>query len=455
MNWRILLFIPAIAVGFGAFVLINRGGPESATSNGARALVPVRAAEVDLQPVTVTVTGYGRIEPVQTWEAISQVDGQIIATADGLAVGAFVSAGEVIIEVDPRDYEIARDRALANLAIAETQLAELNAQEENTAEQLALERQIEAVVQADVDRRTALVESGSTAIASLEQAQRDLIGQQRRVLDLANALALFTVQRESAEATLASRRVDVEEAERNLANTRIIAPFDGRILEENAANGVYIRPGDQLLTIAGIKVVEVVAEVQPAAMSDALSLLVPDATDLIERFNPFETDAAIRALDAAGITATVVLSQGAEHRYEAEIVRLDGSVDNTTGTIGIVVQVQGAGIPNLETRRPPLTNGAFVSILFQGSTERALATVPRTALIEEEDSAYVYVVDGDTRLQRREVAVAGRSAGDMVISSGLAQGDTVVLTPPEPAILGTFLAPVLEEAEGSAEVAEQ
>ncbi|APX13463.1 efflux RND transporter periplasmic adaptor subunit [Tateyamaria omphalii] len=451
MNWRILLFIPAIAVGIGAFMIINNRGPEPATSNGVRPLVPVRVAEVVLEPVEVSVTGYGRVEPVRTWEAISQVDGQIISTTEDLAVGGFVSEGQVIIEVDPRDYEIALARAEANLAIAETQLSELNAQEENTAEQLALEQQIEAVVQADVDRRAALVESGSTSIASLEQVQRDLISQQRRVLDLENALALFPVQRESAEATLASRRVDVEEAERNLSDTRIIAPFDGRILEENAAEGVYIRPGDRLLTIAGGDTVEIVAEVQPAAMSSALALLIPDAADVIERFNPFETDAAINALNAAGISATVVLSQGTDYRYPARIVRLDGSVDNTTGTIGIVAEVDGAGIPDPATRRPPLTNGAFVAVLFQGSTQEPQAVVPRSALIEEEDGAYVYVVDDDTRLARRDVTVAGRSAGDMVISSGLAAGDTLVLTPPEPAILGTFLAPVRDSVQTAAQ----
>ncbi|WP_299860513.1 efflux RND transporter periplasmic adaptor subunit [uncultured Hoeflea sp.] len=447
MNWRILLFVPAIAVGIGAFLVINNRAPEFAASDGARPLVPVRVADVVLEPVAVHVTGYGRVEPVRKWEGISQVDGQIIETIDGLAVGGFITQGDVILIVDPRDYEIARDRALANLAIAEAQLAELNAQEGNTAEQLALERQIEQIVQADVDRRTSLVESGSTALASLEQVQRDLISQQRRVLDLENALALFPVQRSSAEATLASRQVDLEEAVRQLGNTRIIAPFDGRILEENASEGVYIRPGDRLLTIASIETVEIVAEVQPAALAEALELLIPNAQDVIERLNPFEGNAAIKALGAAGIEATVVLSQGSEHRYPAEIVRLDGSVDNTTGTLGIVVQVHDAGVPDALTRRPPLTNGAFVSVLFHGSTDEPQAVIPRSALIGGEDGTYVYLVDTDTRLTRQDVIVAGRSAGDIVISAGLETGDQLVLTPPEPAILGTLLAPVASDEE--------
>ncbi|MBV6656795.1 MAG: efflux RND transporter periplasmic adaptor subunit [Devosiaceae bacterium] len=442
MTWRILLFIPAIAIGIGAFWLINNAGPEPTTQSVAEQRIPVRTLEVAPAKVPVSVTGYGRVEPLRTWEGISQVDGRIIAVSPSVAVGSPVRQGELIVEVDPRDYEIARDRALANLAIAETQLAELNAQEENTGEQLVLERQIEAVIQADVDRRQALVQSGTTAIASLEQAQRDLITQQRRVLDLENALALYPVQRESAEATLASRRVDVEEAERNLANTRIIAPFDGRILEESASEGVYIRPGDQLVTLAGIEAIEVVAEVQPAAMAEALELLIPNTADIMARFSPFETDAAMRALDAAGVSATVVLSQEVEHRYDAQIVRLDGSVDTSTGTLGIVVEVRGAGLPDPATRRPPLTNGAFVAVEFGGLTPSAQARVPRSAVVETEDGAYVYVVDADTRLQRQAVTVAGRSAGDLVISSGLNPGDQLIVAPPEPAVLGTLLAPV-------------
>lgn len=71
MNWRILLFIPALALGIGAFMVINSRGPEPATSNGVRPLVPVRVADIVLEPVTVAVTGYGRVEPVRTWEGIS------------------------------------------------------------------------------------------------------------------------------------------------------------------------------------------------------------------------------------------------------------------------------------------------------------------------------------------------------------------------------------------------
>lgn len=442
MNWRALLFIPALAVGIGAFMIINGRERGASSDEVSPPLIPVRVADVVLEPVTVSVTGYGRIEPVRTWEGISQVDGRIIATSDALAIGGFIQAGETVIQVDPRDYEIARDRALANLQIAQADLAELNAQEQNTAQQVALERQIEAVIQADVDRRTELVERGSNAIASLEEAQRDLISQQRGVLDLENALALYPVQRESAQAALASRQVDLEEAERQLANTRIVAPFDGRVLEENVSEGVYIRPGDALLTLGGNDRVEVVAEAQPAAMSAALALLLPDISDVMDRFNPFEEDVAINALSAAGLTATVVLSQGSEHRYPAVVVRLDGSVDNTTGTLGIVVEVSNAGRPQPGTRRPPLANGAFVSVIFEGKTKEPHAKVPRSAVIDDGNATYVYVVDGDTRLARQDVVVAGRSGGDLVVSDGLSAGDQLILTPPEPAILGSLLAPV-------------
>lgn len=444
MNWRILLFIPALALGVGVFLFINNRAPDPLTSDGARPLVPVRVTTVTPEPVTVTVTGYGRVEPVRTWEAISRVDGQIIETIPDLAIGAFVDQGETILRVDPRDYEIARDRANANLAIAQAQLAELIAQEGNTAQQLALEQQIEQVAQNEVDRRASLVERGTTAQASLEQAQRDLITQQRRVLDLANQLALFPVQRESAEATVESSMVDVEQAERDLSNTVVTAPFSGRILEESASEGVYVRTGDPLVSIASIETAEVVAEIQPAAMSDALSVLIPSVDSIAHQVNLFEEDAAIQALDAAGIGATMVLSQGQDHSYAAEIVRLDGSVDSATGTLGIVVRVSGAGLPDPQTRRPPLTNGAFVSVLFQGSTAAPNVIVPRDALIDGQDGPYVYVVDSNSRLTRRSVSVIGRTGGDMVISDGLTSGDKLVLTPPEPAILGTFLAPIHE-----------
>ncbi|RVT86665.1 HlyD family efflux transporter periplasmic adaptor subunit [Rhodobacteraceae bacterium CCMM004] len=447
MNWRALLFIPAVAAGVFLFVIQQRGddAPEAAaTEMIAR---PVEALDAEPGPIEVVITGFGRVEAVRTWEAVSQVDGRVLKAAEALAAGSIVEAGSTLLRVDPRSYEIARDRAAANLQTAEAQLAELDAQAESLSEQIALERRIEAVFQGERDRQRQLLDRGAVAESRLEQAERDLITQQRRVLDIQNQIDLISVQRVSAEATRRTREVELEEAERDLSNTEIVAPFTGRVLEEDVSEGEYIRPGDRLLTLAAVEAVEIAAEVQPSEVGAALPLLLPSADDGSVLLDLSDQDTARQALSASGIQAVVILNQGGRHEYEARIARVDGTIDDATGTIGLVVVVPDGGLPDLSRRRPPLTIGAFVSVEFRGTTRSDWRAIPRGAVQSEAGETFVYVADDADTLRRRSAERLGQANGRAIIDAALEAGDRILAAPPEPAILGQNLAVVESASE--------
>ena len=447
MNWRALLFIPAVAAGVYLFVL-QQGGDDAPEAPAAVAVArPVAALDATPAPVEIVITGFGRVEAVRTWEAVSQVDGRVQSTAEALSAGSVVPAGSTLLQVDPRSYEIARDRAAANLQTAEAQLAELDAQARSLSGQIELERRIESVFQAESDRQRQLLDRGAVAESRLEQAERDLITQQRRVLDIQNQIDLIPVQRVSAEATRRTREVELEEAERDLSNTVVVAPFTGRVLEEQVSEGEYIRPGDRLLTLAAVDAVEIAAEVQPSEVGAALSLLLPAAEDDTFRFDFSDADAALQALSAAEIGATVVLDQGERHEYAARIVRVDGTIDDTTGTIGVVVRVTEGTLPDVAQRRPPLTIGAFVSVELRGTTRADWRAVPRGAVQTEGDESFVYVADAADTLRRRPAERTGQVNGRAIIDAALEPGDRLLAAPPEPAILGQ----ALDVVEGASE----
>ncbi len=439
MNWRALLFIPAVAAGVFLFMIQQRSD-DAAEATATEAIArPVAALNAEPAPIDIVITGFGRVEAVRTWEAVSQVDGRVLSAAEALAAGSIVEAGSTLLRVDPRSYEIARDRAAANLQTAEAQLAELDAQAESLSEQIALERRIEAVFQAERDRQRQLLDRGAIAESRLEQAERDLITQQRRVLDIQNQIDLIPVQRVSAEATRRTREVELEEAERDLSNTEIVAPFKGRVLEEDVSEGEYIRPGDRLLTLAAVDAVEISAEVQPSEVGAALSLLLPSADDGSALLDLSDQDAARQALNASGIEAVVILSQGGRHEYAGQIERVDGTIDESTGTIGIVVRVPNGGLPDLDLRRPPLTIGAFVSVAFRGTTGSDWRAIPRGSLQSEAEETFVYVADAADTLRRRPAERLGQVNGRAIIDATLEDGDRLLVAPPEPAILGQSL----------------
>ena len=445
MNWRRLLIIPPIAIGIGLFVLQTRPGPDVAATPAEPQPPAVRVAEVVLEPLVLEVSGFGRVAPVRSWQATSQVDGRIVALADNLAVGAVYEAGTPLIQTDPRTYEIAEARAQASLATAYAQIRELETQEEATEALLALEREIEAFQQAELDRQSVLVERGTISQAALEQAHRELLNQQRQVRDLENQLTLYPVQRLSAEAAIQTAEVDLEAAQRDLSDTVIVAPFDGRVTDQNLSVGQYVRPGDALLVLEDIAEAEIVAEVQPGALNTVVRALVPDADLTLASTDPGATT-TFSLLSRFDLSATVSQRIG-DRRYvwPATLDRHTGAIDPATGSVGLVVRVADPGRTDPRTGLPPLVTGSFVEVRIAIPAGRQVVMVDRAAVRPASDGApFVYVVDENQTLQRRAI-LTGATLGDrIVVADGLRSGDTIVLSEPQPAILGMAVEPVYD-----------
>jgi membrane fusion protein (multidrug efflux system) len=178
-----------------------------------------------------------------------------------------VAAGQRLMQIDPRDYQVKLDQANASLGNAEAQLAQARAQ-------LALQ-------QANADQAQAQVRVGE---AELQQAQQDLARQRsidprattRQQVDSATAQARTAQARLDAnrhavtgaqaqvdaaaaqvaamEAQVRGAKVDVANAELQLSYTDITAPVAGRVAKRNVEVGTYATPGQALVAIVPAQV---------------------------------------------------------------------------------------------------------------------------------------------------------------------------------------------------------
>lgn len=447
MNWRPILIIPPIIVGLGIYYFMTQSDSSVETAPPPEYVTPVRVTELHLTSYTGTISGFGRMAAESTWKAISQVDGRVIETAPLLSVGQVIPAGTVLVRIDPRSYEIAMAKAEANLASAVSQLEEIDAKEINTKALLALESDIEDFLRTDFDRKEALVKKKSLAQASLDKSNRELLTQQRKVLELRNTLSLFPVQRVSLQASIETRQAELEEAERNLSNTTIVAPMTGRVTEESLAVGQYVRPGDQLVILEGTNASEVVAEFQPSALSRLMEPIVPDGKIIPTIAQSSEKVASL--MKQLGLTVVVKAKFGdQDFDWPAEVVRIRGRADSTTGALGIVVRVKNAGRPDPVRRRPPLYNGTFVEIVLSAPELTGLL-IPRTAVhIDEDGGRFVYVLDQDDRLQRKNITPGSTVGAAIIVRDGLEPGQKLILSDPQPAVLGMKLSPIPQTPKG-------
>jgi membrane fusion protein, multidrug efflux system len=98
---------------------------------------------------------------------------------------------------------------------------------------------------------------------------------------------------------------------------------------------------------------------------------------------------------------------------------VDNAVDSSTGTIQL-----RATFDNAETRLWP---GQFVNVTLTLRVEQAAIVVPDAAVQHGQNGAYVFVVRPDSTVEMRSVVVDRSVAGESVISSGLAAGDSAVV----------------------------
>ena len=184
-----------------------------------------------------------------------------------------VKRGQLLVRIDPRDYENALGLAQADTQAARATIAndqaELALQQANIAAAQAKipGDQAELVFAAQNQRRYARLSATgaspiqttdrattdlATARATLAADQAGLIGAQRRV-DVLNAdLA-------EAEASLKQAEVRAQQAALNLSHTDIRAPFDGVVGDKTVAVGDYLQAGTQIMAVVPLSQVYVLA----------------------------------------------------------------------------------------------------------------------------------------------------------------------------------------------------
>lgn len=440
MNLRPLLFLPPLAMGVLGFVWMT-SRPEPALTTPPEFQLAVRVQPVERREIVAQAEGFGRVEAEHSWTAIAEVEGRVLRVASGLDTGSIVEAGTLLVEIDQTDNELSRQKTLANIAAVEADLAELDREEENAKRLLLVEQRILTVAAAELERVRALLDRGAGTQATVDTAEKSYLAQQTSVTNLTNTLSLFPAQRDALKATQAVRLAELAEANRALEKSVITAPFRGRVASKDIEVGQFARTGDTLLSLDSTAAAQVTAEVQPSSFGP---VVFSDFQSMFPKNASFDTSQFTKALQQAGVSAAVELSTPEPFpAWEAEIVRLRGTMDADTGTMGIVVRVANPLVLHPGQRRPPLHAGSFVRVVFSSAPRPDSIAVPRHALhVTDAGQPFVYLADAEDRLAIREVVPGQVIGSDVIIQSGLTGGESLVLGLPTPPVEGLKLAPV-------------
>ncbi len=452
---RALLFLLPILLGAAAlaWAFLRRQVPEA--SEAAEAARPLSVTTVERRDVRPEVIAYGLARPTRIWRAVAEVGGEVVETHPRLDAGIVVSRGTVLLKIDPTDYQLQVDRLRAQADAVRAELQELEQTELNQSELLEVEQESLRVAEAELKRLRELSRQDAASDSAVDRQRQQRLNVERSVQSLKNSLRLTPVRRERLNASLRGTEKELELARRDLDRTVIEAPWEGRLANVFIQQGQVVTAGQELFELDGTKVVEVEARIP---LDDLPSLLPPDAITESCGGEDSHSDGDHATASAssppadprplttrlAGTPAVIRIRSGRWVReMSGEISRVRELVDVNTRTLGIVVSVPQQG------EDPSLLREMFAEVELTGPVRPGRLVVPESALRGD----HLYVVDSDQRLARRRVRRQEKVPGGFVVTGEIEAGERVVITDPMPAVVGSLIEPIENQASDQRQTA--
>ncbi len=244
---KFLVPVLILSVGIGSFAYFKstREEPEPLSSKSRAPMVSVEPVEI----VTATpmIRLFGTVETPSFGLLTAAIEADV--TEVRVLEGDSVSQGEEIIILDDADIFLELLQRRAELAEIEAQIESEKIQLQTDRSALKTEKELLSLIRRSVQRAEKLAQSQAGSEATLDEAlqnvQRQLLAiilRQQSIDDYPSRQLQLQARKQKAEANLSR-------TERDLARTRVTAPFSGRIAEVMVSQGERVSRGGQLAKI--------------------------------------------------------------------------------------------------------------------------------------------------------------------------------------------------------------
>ena len=307
-------------------------------------------------PLVYDYTGF--VQAQQEMELKAQVSGQI--TGKYFNGGDTVQAGQVLYTIDPRTYRANLLQAQANLANARAALA---------------------TASVDAERYTKLYEQSAVSKQTLDNA---------------------IMARDQAQANVNAQEALVENAQIDMNETSVTAPFTGRIDTTALEVGNYVTDGQTTMAT--------ISNTDPVFVE--FSIAEPEYLKL--------ANAAVERGEAAPLeNLSIVLSDGSTYGLSGRVAEVNRALTNNTGTLTIKALFDN---PNRV-----LLPGMFAHVQATAGTKPDALLIPQRAVTEMMYKKFVYVIGADNKVEMREVTLGPRVGRLWMVESGLNGDENLVV----------------------------
>ena len=363
---KLLLTIITLVLGISGAMLLVKFKTKAISKPSERKLPNVKVLNTKTSSHTFKIVSQGTALPRTTILLISEVSGKVVSVSDKFNAGKFFQKNDLLLEIDPRDYELSLAQARLKVAQADLRL--------------------------QMEEKEATVSRKEWKLLN----QGEPTGLQAREPQLAEARAAL----DAAKAT-------EESAQRNLDRCRIRAPFDGMVSKANVRPGQFVSAGIQLGEIFATDVSEVRL---PLSTSDLSFINLPKPNE------PLNIDKAPKV---------ILINKVGEESQEwiGSIVRSEENVDPINRMVYVVAKVDDPySLKN--NNKAPLRRGTFLKATINGRTAKKIIAIPRTALRGKDR---VWIAE-DGKLIYRKVKPVYLDENLAIISEGIDSNEQIIVS---------------------------
>ena len=410
-----------------------------------------------------SVRAFGTSRASRQWTAIAETRGVALEVDPRFEPGEILTAGRLLVRIDPEEFELALERHQAEVRSQEEELKELDKTEANLKEIRELQKRQLEISAKELERDEALHQQGVTTDVKVEASRNVHLSRLLAWQETTNRLALISVKRERARALRDVFSAQLKQARRELDNCEIRLPMDARCVSKSIEVQQYVGIGERLGVFLAMDTAEVVAMVETRKSANLFPRGVPgvqkiDLTGMLSTESPFQ-----KVLDH--IDATIHWGSGKP--WKGKVTRLASSLDRDTRTVGVVIEIPNPYTDLIVGVRPPLIPDVFCEVTLYGATVDDVIVIPRDCLHEMSPAgrrgevvSVVYLLAGAERseevgragevyfdggrLKIREVSVLSLEDEVALIEAGIDERDLVVMGDLFPASDGMRLRGVLE-----------
>jgi len=367
---RKLLPIAIVGAAVVISIAMNLLKPAPVKAGAPDTAVAVKTLILQRTQAVLSVESQGTVAARTRTSLVSEVSGRVLKVSPHFVVGGTFNRGDLLLELDPTDYEVGLQRAKANLISMNAQL---------TFEQ-----------------------------ARAVQAEKEW-GMTGRPAEEAPLLALRKPYLEEARANVLQAEAEVKQAKLKLSRASIRAPYTGMVAAKGVDIGQYVAVGAPLGETFAIDFAEVRLPLTKRDLSMMNSFSTADKNSHLEVILRGSIDDNIK-------------------QWQAKLVRSEGVISEQNRALYVVVQVDDPYVrlkSDSPTARFPLFMGTFVTATIGGKTINDAFAIPRHALLE---GSKVALVDAEQRLRLQAVEPIFGDDQFYYVSSGLENGDELIVS---------------------------